>query len=153
MTTIPWTVQELLPHTGDKVLLDRVIHFDDDSLTAEATIKRTSPYLKGSAEPSWMGLEYMAQAVAAFAGVRGRQQDQAPKVGMLIGTRRYRCSISSLPVGMTMEIKVSVLLEDENGLSVFQCTIFNAGDIIAEANLNVYQPQDIQQYLEAVVPA
>ena len=153
MSTAQWAVRDLVPHSGDKVLLDQVLHFDDDSLTAEATIKADSIYLKGTAEPGWMGLEYMAQAVAAYAGTRARKQGQNPKVGMLIGTRRYQCSLPAFPVGMTLVIKTSILLEDENGLSVFQCTVTNAGDIIAEANLNVYQPQDIQQYLNTATSA
>ncbi len=152
MTIPPWSVQELVPHTGDKVLLERILDAEQDSLTAEAIIKRSSPYLKGNAEPSWMGLEYMAQAVAAFAGLRGRKQGQAPKVGMLIGTRRYQCSVPEFPVGMVLVIHTNVLLEDENGLSVFQCSI-RVGDIIAEANLNVYQPHDIHQYLSSVASA
>lgn len=146
MQACPWSIEALITHRGDKILLDRVVGFDEEGLVAEATIKADSVYLKDGVEPGWMGLEYMAQAVAAFAGVRRRRIDQPPKVGMLIGSRRYRCQQPHFTVGQRLQVETRVMLEDENGLSVFKCRI-TEGDLIAEANLNVYQPQDIDAYL------
>lgn len=147
MQACPWTVDELIAHSGDKILLDRIVGYDDECLTAVATVKSNSVYLKGDSEPSWMGLEYMSQAVAAFAGIRARKVNDEPKIGMLIGTRRYQSSLLTFPVGLQLTIESKVLLEDENGLCVFQCAMIS-DEVIAEANLNVYQPPNIQQYLE-----
>jgi predicted hotdog family 3-hydroxylacyl-ACP dehydratase len=148
MQACTWSVDQLLTHSGDKVLLGNVLSYGSESLIAEACVKADSVYLKGDSEPGWMGLEYMAQAVAALAGIRQRLEHHEPKVGMLIGTRRYRCSVKNFPVGMVMRIETRALLEDELGLSVFQCRIFH-DELIAEANLSVYQPTDIQAYLSS----
>lgn len=147
MQSCPWSVAELITHSGDKILLDRIVGFDKENLKAEASVKANSVYLKNGVEPAWMGLEYMSQAVAAFAGIQQRQANGEPKVGMLIGTRRYRSSILHYPVGMSLTVETKVLLEDDNGLCVFQCTL-TSDEVIAEANLNVFQPPSIQQYLE-----
>lgn len=149
MAACPWSVRELLPHTGDKVLLDSILDCHADGLVALATVKPDSVYLKNGVEPGWMGLEYMAQAVAAYAGIRARNANGEPKVGMLIGTRRYTISKPGFVPGMELVIETRVLLEDENGLSVFQCSLRHSDEVLAEANLNVYQPDDIQQYLES----
>lgn len=149
MAACPWSVRELLTHSGDKVLLDTILDYDDDGLVAQARIKPDSVYLKNGAEPGWMGLEYMAQAVAAYAGIRARNANGEPKVGMLIGTRRYSISRAAFPPGMELVIETRVLLEDENGLSVFQCSIQHGDEQVASANLNVYQPHNIQHYLES----
>jgi len=141
-----WPVAELITHSGDKILLGRVIEYDQEQLVAEAEVQADSVYLRGDAEPSWLGLEYMAQGVAAFAGVRRREAGGTPKVGMLIGTRKYRCQLQSLPVGLKMRIEVKALFEDEQGLSVFGCRIM-ADELIAEANLNVFQPPNIDSFL------
>lgn len=150
MQACPWPVSELITHSGDKILLDQVIGYDHEKLQAEASVKADSVYLKSGSEPAWIGLEYMAQAVAAFAGIRARQASGEPRVGMLIGTRRYSVQVENFPAGMCLRIDTQVLLEDDNGLCVFQCSITDraSGAVIAEANLNAYQPNDINQYLE-----
>lgn len=151
MQAFEWQVAELIAHSGDKILLDEVLEYNHEALVARARVKSDSVYLRGGAEPPWLGLEYMAQAVAAFAGLRRRHEGGEPIVGMLIGTRKYRCNLPQLPVGLHMTIAVKALLEDNEGLSVFQCRLQGLADeesLIAEANLNVYQPQDIDTYLQ-----
>ncbi len=150
MQACPWPVRELITHSGDKVLLDQVLGYDAEKLQAEATVKADSVYLKSGSEPAWIGLEYMAQAVAAFAGIRARQASGQPRVGMLIGTRRYSVQVANFPVGLRLLIDTQVLLEDDNGLCVFQCAITDqaSGSVIAECNLNAYQPNDIDHYLQ-----
>lgn len=147
MQRCSWPVADLITHSGDKILLGQVLEYDQEQLVAQAQVQPDSVYLRGAGEPPWLGLEYMAQAVAAFAGVRRREAGGTPKVGMLIGTRKYRCQLKSLPVGLKMRIEVKALFEDEQGLSVFECRIIG-DELIAEANLNVFQPPNIDSFLQ-----
>src|ERR1051325_2359742 len=61
-------IRSLLPHTGRMVLLDRVIAADADNLCAEVTIRRDSVFFDGSGVGAWVGIEYMAQTIGAYAG-------------------------------------------------------------------------------------
>ncbi|KQZ97960.1 hotdog family protein [Achromobacter sp. Root565] len=140
MTT--WPIASLLPHAGDMILLDTVIRYDADSLTARAVI-RPGPYsLPDGSLPPWLGMELMAQAVGAWAGCQARQANEAVKLGFLLGTRRYECHDASLPAGAELTVHVERGLIDASGMSVFECVLRDDARVVARARLNVYQPSD-----------
>ncbi|MGE8702793.1 MAG: 3-hydroxylacyl-ACP dehydratase [Achromobacter sp.] len=140
MTT--WPIASLLPHAGDMILLDTVIRYDADSLTARAVI-RPGPYsLPDGSLPPWLGMELMAQAVGAWAGCQARQANEAVKLGFLLGTRRYECHDASLPAGAELTVHVERGLIDASGMSVFECVLRDDARVVARARLNVYQPRD-----------
>jgi predicted hotdog family 3-hydroxylacyl-ACP dehydratase len=137
-------VAALIPHTGDMVLLDRIVEFDDPRLTAELVVRGDS-LLGGdeSSVPAWVGIEYMAQTIAAYAGMIAKQANLPIRLGFLLGTRRYCSNVAVFNVGTTLSIKIEKILHDEN-LGVFDCRILGDG-VEVTANLNVYQPPLNQQ--------
>ncbi|MBB5017432.1 putative hotdog family 3-hydroxylacyl-ACP dehydratase [Chitinivorax tropicus] len=140
-------IHELVPHGGRMVLLDRVIAADADSLTAEVTIHFDSMFCDGQQMGAWVGIEYMAQAIAAFAGLHARQQGEKIKVGFLLGTRRYSASQPYFAVGDTLRVTVNKELQGDSGLASFDCAI-KSDNIDVRAVLTVFQPADPQMYLE-----
>jgi len=138
IATIP--VRELLPHEPPMVLLDRALAYNETSLTAEVDIRPDSVLCAADGVPGWVGIEYMAQAVAAHAGFKARLAGQLPEVGYLLGTRSYKCSVSCFPVGATLSIRIESLFA-EMGLGAFACQIDMSGEV-ATATINVYQPTD-----------
>lgn len=143
---IPYAVAELLPQSGAMVLLDRVIEIGEGHIITELRVRDDGLFTESGAVPAWVGLEYMAQTVAAYAGYRRRLEGQAVDLGFLLGTRYYRCSTSAFPVGARLEVRAERNLEGSNGLSVFDCGIA-AGAISAAARLNVFLPSDSRAYL------
>ncbi len=132
-------VAALIPHTGDMVLLDRIIDFDDPRLSAELVV-RSDGLLGGdeSSVPAWVGIEYMAQTIAAYAGMVAKQANLPIRLGFLLGTRRYISNVGAFKVGTKLTINIEKILHDDN-LGVFDCRIVGEG-IEVTANLNVYQP-------------
>jgi predicted hotdog family 3-hydroxylacyl-ACP dehydratase len=122
------------------VLLDRVLAFEESSLVAEVTIRSDSMFCESDGVPGWVGLEYMAQAVAAHAGLQARQRGEPPAIGYLLGTRSYVCEAETFPVGKTLTVHVESLFV-EMGLGAFACRI-EADRLLAKATVNVYQPED-----------
>lgn len=133
-------VRELLPHEPPMVLLDRALAYDESSLTAEVDIRPDSVLCAGDGVPGWVGIEYMAQAVAAHAGFKARLVGELPAVGYLLGTRSYKCSVSNFPIGATLSVHIESLFA-EMGLGAFACRIEMGGEV-ATATINVYQPPD-----------
>jgi len=131
-------VAKLLPHDGQMVLLDKVLEYDQESLVAEVVVRNDGLFGDGKTVPAWLGIEYMAQTVAAHGGMMCHLAGKPIQLGFLLGTRRYNCNISSFMVGDRLTIKVSRLIEDQ-GLGVFNCQIVADG-IDISAKLNVYQP-------------
>lgn len=135
-------IRTLVPHAGPMVLLDRVISADDENLCAEVRIRADSLFCVAGEVGAWAGLEYMAQAIGAYAGYAARKRGEAIKLGYLLGTRCYECSRPAYTVGMLLRIHVKRVLQSQNGLASFECRIDDEIGQIASANLSVFQPAE-----------
>jgi len=142
-----YSVAELVPHSGKMSLLDRVTEYGDDWLQAEVTITADSMFTDKQGVPAWVGLEYMAQTIGAFAGLQERLCNASPKLGFLVGSRRYSCSGEYFSIGQTLTLRVEREMVTESGLNVFQCSVQGTG-IEASARLNVFQPDDAAQFIK-----
>lgn len=131
-------VAALIPHSGAMVLLDKVTGYDGTSLTAELTVRNDGLLGNEDGIPAWAGIEYMAQAVGAYAGIRSILAGEPIKLGYLLGTRRYTGNVAAIAVGTPLTVRITNIIQDEK-LGVFDCLIVGDG-IEITANLNVYQP-------------
>jgi predicted hotdog family 3-hydroxylacyl-ACP dehydratase len=136
-------ITELLPHRPPMVLLDKILAYDERSLTATLTVRATTAFLEPDGVPVHIGLEYMAQACGAFAGVWARERGEAIKVGFILGTRQYRAHVPGFRRGERLAISVSVLYQDEQ-MGAFDCRIEVMGVLAAEAQVSVYKPDPEQ---------
>ncbi len=143
-------IATLVPHAKPMLLLDRVAHIDDDSLCAEVTITPDSLFHGPQGVGAWVGIEYMAQTIAAYAGYHGRRRGEAVKIGFLLGARRYECQCGWFASGSTLLIEVQQLLHADNGLGSFSCTIKDkiSQRQLAQATVSVFQPLDARAFLE-----
>jgi len=134
-----FAVEELVPHSGRMVLLNRVLEFDEENMVAEVIVRDDGLFGDGTTLPAWLGIEYMAQTIAAFGGMKRRLAGKSLNLGFLLGTRRYDCNVALFTVGSVLTVSVNRLVEEDQGLGVFDCRITAEG-ILASAKLNVYQP-------------
>jgi len=88
--------------------------------------------------PAWAGIEYMAQAIGAYAGIQAKQAGKPIRLGFLLGTRRYHSNVAGFAIGTRLTVTINKIMQDEQ-LGVFDCRIQGENIDIA-ANLNVYQP-------------
>jgi predicted hotdog family 3-hydroxylacyl-ACP dehydratase len=129
---------DFIPHSGCMVLLDRIVDCDEQGLTAELAVREDELFSPGLTVPAWVGIEYMAQTIAAYVGVKAKQANEPIRLGFLLGTRFYNSNVAAFKVGATLTIRVEKIIQDD-GLGVFECQILGEGVDIT-ANLNVYQP-------------
>ncbi|WP_432722094.1 3-hydroxy-fatty acyl-ACP dehydratase [Jeongeupia wiesaeckerbachi] len=141
-------IADYLPHSGRMVLLDRVVSTAPNTLTAATTIRADSPFCDGVAVGGWVGVEYMAQTIAALAGFEARQRGESVKVGFLVGTRRYDCELPAFRVGQTLSVTVLREFQADNGVAVMDCIIAIDGAPVAHAQLSAYQPDNLDDYLK-----
>jgi predicted hotdog family 3-hydroxylacyl-ACP dehydratase len=141
-------IRTLVPHAGRMVLLDRVVSADAENLCAEVRIGPESLFCLDGTVGSWVGLEYMAQAIGAWAGYTARLRGEPIKRGFLLGTRRYECLRPFFPIGALLRINVQRLLQSANGLASFECRIEDESGIIASANLSVFQSAEPAEFSE-----
>lgn len=142
-------IKQLVPHREPMLLVDRLCQFDELSAQCEHIIRADEIFFAAQqqAVPSYIGIEYMAQTIAAYAGMLARQRDEAVKAGFLLGSRRITCHVSEFALGQRLLINVTELHREASGLSVFQCQIEADQQCLVEANVNVFQPPNFEQYL------
>lgn len=143
-------IRSLIPHTDPMVLLDHLLAIDAESLCAQVTITTANRFYTDGAVPAWIGIEYMAQAIAAFAGYEALQAGQDVKLGFLLGTRRYESQCAGFACGSILQVHIQRVLQHQNGLGAFECRIVDA-DTSAElvkATVTVFQPEDAQEFLK-----
>jgi predicted hotdog family 3-hydroxylacyl-ACP dehydratase len=147
-------VAELLPHAGNMVLLDEVLACADQVLTARLVIRACPFSLDDGALPSWLGLEILAQGVAAWAGLKAKRAGEPVTLGFLLGTRHYDCRVKTFPAHAAYVVRVESTLQDANGMWVFECCMHDQQQtLVAKARLNVYQPPDTSLYTQEPIPA
>ncbi|MFS2157747.1 hotdog family protein [Pseudomonas sp. Pseusp122] len=144
---IDWPLAELLPHAGDMILIDEVVAFDEEQIHTRLTVTPGGLFnLANGDMPAWVGVELMAQSVAAYAGCQARTKGEAVELGFLLGSRKFECNVEQFPAGSLLQIHALRSLQDDNGMGVFECRLTGPG-IEAFARLNVYRPPHAAQYL------
>jgi predicted hotdog family 3-hydroxylacyl-ACP dehydratase len=141
-------ISELVPHAGRMLLLDRVLAVADDAIRCELVLRADSRFVENGRLGAWIGIEYMAQAVAAFAGSQAHSRGEPVKPGFLLGSRRYLCHRAWFFPGEALVIDAARELQAASGLAAFECRISVGEVLCAEATLSVYQPESVQDLLD-----
>lgn len=143
-------VGTLIPHEGEMILIDRILAADTESLCAEVTIGAGSLFCDGAGVGSWVGIEYMAQAIAAHAGYLDHLRGEPIKVGFLLGARRYQVGVPLFAVGAVLHVHIEHAMRGDNGLAAFECRIEDAasGAILANATVTVFVPNNVNEFLQ-----
>ena len=139
------SIDDLVPHRGGMSWLERLVEAGPEHAVCEALIGEQHLLLRDGRLSAAAGLEYMAQAVAAWAGSQ-RPAGTPPRIGFLLGTRRYQCS-RSFELGELLQIRVNRQFQAENGLSQFDTDIRIGDQLVAHASLNVFGPDNPEAFL------
>ena len=134
-------IASLVPHAAPMLLLDRLCEATATTARCEVRVGETlALFLRDDgALPGWVGIELMAQTVAAWSGYQGHQRQEEPQIGLLLGARKYQCHLARLPAGSLLTIDCEQLLQD-GALASFQCYLRCDGELVAEARLSTIQP-------------
>lgn len=149
-------IAELLAHRDTMLLLDRVLESGPAGIRVAASVDSEAWYADADgAMPAWIGLELMAQAIAALVGLNAREKGLPPKQGLLLGTRGFTARVPAFARGAHLVVAASEVFQEENGLAAFDARIERldketeqAGETVAEATLKVFEPADFKTLLE-----
>ncbi|MGI2178111.1 thioester dehydrase [Shewanella frigidimarina] len=143
-------ISTFIPHRAPMILIDNVLEHRPDCLITATHISPNSAYFDAQLNgvPNYVGIEYMAQSIAALAGVEALLRNEGIRVGFLLGTRKLQMHIDTFTLGESYRTQVTRLYQEESGLAVFDCQIYHHEILVAAANVNVFQPQDTQAYID-----
>jgi predicted hotdog family 3-hydroxylacyl-ACP dehydratase len=147
VTAQRYTVEELVPHRGPMSLLTRIDDYGADWLRAQVDITQTGIFADARGVPGWVGVEYMAQAASACAGIEQVRRGEQPTIGLLIGTRYYRCMLDWFPIGARLDVTAHLAMRDAEDFAAYDCLIALAGREVASCTLKAYRPKDLREWL------
>jgi predicted hotdog family 3-hydroxylacyl-ACP dehydratase len=95
----------LIPHQPPMCLVDTLIEYSADHLWAGVTPDAQSLFATPKGVSACVGLEYLAQAAAAFFTLHA-SADVPPRQGMLIACRRFTTNLAYYPLAQTLLLHV-----------------------------------------------
>lgn len=144
-----YKIEEVIAHSAPMILIDKLLKFDDNTAHCQVEITAQSQFIKANSYvPSYVGIEYMAQSVAAHAGAKALNAGGKIDIGFLLGSRKYQAKVTQFFIGDVLDIFVTELHQEESGLGVFDCKILLEGEEVASAKVNAFQPEDPKSFIE-----
>lgn len=144
-------IQELLLQREDMLLIDRVVEFGAGRVEVVAHLAPGHPFADERGIPCWVGVELMAQAVATYSGLELYQLGQAPRIGLLLGTRSYTAHRPYFSAGVDFTVSAELVWRDSQGLGVFDCVLREGERELARAQVKGFAPADLGALLQAAV--
>jgi predicted hotdog family 3-hydroxylacyl-ACP dehydratase len=144
-----YSLEQVLPHAAPMILLSTFIEAGDAHAVCTVIISEDSLFYNAATAsvPAYVGIEYMAQTIAAFAGANSLASGGSVKIGFLLGCRKYQPVVTEFAVGAELTITANEVVSESTGLSVFECSIMQHQQVVVTAKLNVFQPDDHQVWL------
>ena len=131
-------LERLLPHRAPMILLDEVLGDAAGSISCGVTLRADSPFVENRCVPAVVAVEYMAQCVAAYAGLQAFREDRPVRIGYLIGARLVEFSVDAFGVGEELVVQANRAWGDDV-LGNFKCSIDSSGCRVVSAVLTVFQ--------------
>jgi len=137
-------LQTLIPHKGKMMLLDRVIEYDiEHNIRAEYTITRDCLFYDSVLDgvPTWVGFEFMAQAISALTGIRKRAKGEKPNFGFILSIPSMRMEIPLFKNGSLVEVRAEET-DCTDMIFTFEGEAFLEGRKVMEGKLMVMEASD-----------
>ena len=149
------TPAELLPHKNPMIFISdvRAADIKEGTLTAHSKICQTDVLYQSDigGVPSYVALEYMAQAIGCFVGLYDIENtpDKQPGIGFVLGTRKLKIQKPILLLDEDFLIDIKIVFFDEN-IASFDCVMYNekTKEEVATALINAYRPDDIEAFMK-----
>ena len=138
-------IAELVPHRPPMLLLDRVLSYDGETVICETVLAPGSLFVDGGEVPAVVAIEYMAQTIAAGAGLLARDKGEGARMGFLLGCRDLTIAVDSFQVGDWLTIDARRTWGGDELVS-FACKVQRGSEVLVEGALTVYQgplPEDM----------
>jgi predicted hotdog family 3-hydroxylacyl-ACP dehydratase len=133
-------LEELVPHRAPMLLLDELVSSGDECTVCSVTPRADSVFAENGRVPSWVALEYCAQCVAVFAGLRARDAGEAPRLGMLVAARDLALETEWFDPGEVLHVSARLVFGDSR-MGRFECEVTRGRSTVAKASLSVYQAE------------
>jgi|TARA_B110000503_G_scaffold44630_1_gene72881 predicted hotdog family 3-hydroxylacyl-ACP dehydratase len=145
---VEYELNDFVKHSGSMLLIDNFLSYDNQGIVVDVTITEKSLFFKNGYVPAWIGLEYAAQAVAAWAGLQAKRKKHKTKIGLLISCHRYECTRSNFVLGEKLTITTKEEFRDRK-MGSYYCVIKDKNQIeIVTVTINAFLPDNFKNIFE-----
>jgi predicted hotdog family 3-hydroxylacyl-ACP dehydratase len=134
-------IVEIVPHRAPMLLIDEACSYDETGVECVVVLRDDSPFVERGRARATLALEYMAQSISAWFGLRSRDRGEPVRPGYLIGSREVTFAVDHFRVGDELRVRASLVWGDAT-LGSFDCSVLRAGEVVASGNLSVYSGPD-----------
>ena len=136
-----YDLEKVLPHNHPIILIDEILDHSLENHTVSTLVKiyEDKMFFDRTIDgiPPLAGIEFMAQTLGCYSYFKNN--NKAPKIGFLLGSRLYQNYIEKFENGKEYRVAAKEVFSDEELVS-FECFIYNENEICAEAVINAYMP-------------
>lgn len=142
-------IHDLIPHRPPMALVDRLLSYEDGGACCEVVIGPDHLFLGEDGVPAYLGMELMAQTLAAMNGYKALEKGREPDVGFLLGTPKFKTHCAHFKLGQCLRVEVRLVWGDDE-LRQFECEIKDAKTeaLLQTATINAFVPNDLDSYLK-----
>jgi predicted hotdog family 3-hydroxylacyl-ACP dehydratase len=130
-------IRELVPHRSPMLVLEEVLQHHDRTIVCRARVEAGSPFVRDGVMPAVTLLEHMAQATAAWLGLRALARGGRIGPGVLGGSRQVELDVDELRVGDELEVRAEHIW-GEGQVASFSCEVLRRGIRVAAARVSVH---------------
>ena len=138
-----YNLEKVLPHKHPIIFIDDIIDYNLDEHSAKTivNINKNKLFFDKTLNgiSSITGIEFMTQTIGCYSYFKNGMKN--PRIGFLLGTRFYKSYIDYFENNKIYEITAKEVFTNDELVS-FECLIYNAGKICAEAVINAYMPKN-----------
>ncbi len=137
-------ISALVPHSGPMSLLEEVLEHSRERTVCSVEPAGSRLFADPDGRvPVWLGLEYMAQCIAAHGGLAARSLGEPPRPGLFLGTRCAEFGSAYFRRDEALHV-TAVHYRGEIGLVAFDCDVRAAagGETLVKGRMNVYIVDD-----------
>lgn len=103
-------IEQLVPHRYRMLFIDRIVASSGGTLLCSAVVRDDNPFLANGRLLEHALVEYMAQAMAGFVGLKNREEgDPGQNEGFLVSAKDVE--LAGEPVGPGDELSIHARLE------------------------------------------
>jgi predicted hotdog family 3-hydroxylacyl-ACP dehydratase len=140
-------IADYLPHRSPMIMLDKIISIQNDFISCSVMVSSDgtlAPFLNEQNElPAYYFIELMAQTIGIWNGFHAQSTQEKPKIAFLLSSRLFETQIPTAPLNTDIIIEAKLILKDEQ-LANFEAAIIIDHQNVAQARLNVYQPDQTE---------
>ena len=144
-----YPIEQVVPHDHPMILIDELLSYDDEKAVCQLTITPKSNFYNQAKQsvPSHVAIEYMAQSIAAFANANEKDKGGQVSIGFLVSSRKFKVHVSEFKLNAKLIVSVEQLYVEDSGLSAFDCQVQQDEKVVAQAKINIFQPNDADSFL------